>query len=84
MPQSQPNGRRESRARSRSPGKLPRLNSKEEDIAAGKQPGVDIVRVLTCLVCGEQIARSGIKEGEFELITNVQVSHVEHLVSFRF
>ncbi|KAJ9093701.1 hypothetical protein QFC21_006297 [Naganishia friedmannii] len=77
------NGRRESRTRSRSPkspGKpLQRKSRQDDGVTAGDQAETDDVRVLSCLVCGDQVARCGTKKGEVEVIRDAEVSNVGHL-----
>ncbi|KAJ9123036.1 hypothetical protein QFC22_001225 [Naganishia vaughanmartiniae] len=74
-----PTGRRESQTRSRSPGKPLRRESKQGHITTGNQADVDDVddvKVLTCLVCGKQVARSGTKKGEVEVVIHAQQSSI--------
>lgn len=82
MPENKENGRRGSRTESYSPGKPPRRDSKQGNITAGKQTNTDDsdeIKVLICLVCGEQVARS--KEGAVELVKAVQVSRLESILA---
>ncbi|KAJ9112626.1 hypothetical protein QFC19_000646 [Naganishia cerealis] len=73
-PEEHSNGRRRSVTRSRSPGKPSRRDSRQGQIKPEIQADVEDVKLLTCLVCGEQMARSGTKEGEVTIVKGSQES----------